>query len=142
MLKILGLTCLALCARAEVVNYTHQAVAAVLMAEAWNQGSNGMVAVLEVMHERAAPKKRTLLQEISVPRAYTCLNRTSVEALIRRFSAYPDFQKALAVARIPASKLPGIARRANHFTRKDERPSWAKGRRPVAVIKDHAFYRL
>jgi len=35
-----------------------------------------------------------------------------------------------------------VARGATHFTLATERPSWAKGHKPVAVIGAHAFYRL
>lgn len=30
----------------------------------------------------------------------------------------------------------------NHFTRSDEKPYWARGKVPVAVIGDHSFYKL
>jgi len=44
-------------------------------------------------------------------------------------------------AKTPPSPA-GLAKSANHFTCATEHPYWAKGRRPVAIIGRHAFYRL
>jgi len=57
----------------------------------------------------------------------------------------PDFKIALTVARIVCrnpNQLPGLTYGATHFTLASERPSWAKGHKPVAIIGAHAFYRL
>jgi len=140
--KIIVAVCLLLSLRAGAADYEHRAVAAVLMGEAWNQGSNGMVAVMEVIHQRSSERQRTLWGVISQPKAFSCLNGVTVDALIRKFSSQPDYAKALAIAQLSRADMPGITHRANHFTRKDEKPVWAKKRKPVVVIKDHAFYRL
>jgi len=133
------------------LSQTHEekAVAAVLMAEAWSEGLRGMTAVAEVIHQRSVEKSQTPLQVVSVHagriHAFSSLNGTTLDELIKRFSEEPDFEQALKLARFVCgapSRLPGITLRANHFTRATERPAWAKGHRPVAVIGRHAFYRL
>ncbi len=129
--------------------WAEKALAAVLVGEAGNQGSNGMVAVAEVIVERANDGRSyfgsSIYSVISKPKAFSCLNHTTMERLVRKSSRSSSWKTALNIAilayRAP-NQLPGLSQRANGFTRKEERPKWAKGRRPVVVIKDHAFYRI
>jgi len=125
--------------------YEERAVASVLMGEAWSEGARGMTAVAEVIHQRSVEKHQTPLQVISVHRAFSCVNGTTLDALVQKFNPQPDYQKALRIAQTlcenPA-RLPGLANAANHYTRVNERPYWAKGQRPVAIIGAHAFYKL
>jgi spore germination cell wall hydrolase CwlJ-like protein len=129
--------------------YQERGVAAVLMGEAWSEGATGMVAVAEVIHQRAMEKGRTPLQVISAHggrfHAFSCLNGTTLDRLIWKFSAERDYQRALEIAHTACqapSELPGLAKSANYFTCATERPYWARGARPVAVIGHHAFYKL
>jgi N-acetylmuramoyl-L-alanine amidase len=129
--------------------YEEQVVAAVLMGEAWSEGKQGMTAVAEVIHQRAKEKGRTPLQVVSAHRgrvhAFSCLNGTTPDDLIAKFRPKSDYQTALQIARTAChspNDLPGITKAANHFTRTDEKPYWAEGQQPVAIIGQHAFYRL
>jgi spore germination cell wall hydrolase CwlJ-like protein len=129
--------------------YEERAIASVLMGEAWGEGTPGMTAVAEVIHQRTVDKKQTPLQVISVRQgkyhAFSCLNGTTVDHLIAKYTSQPEFEKALHIAQIACevpSGLPGISNSADHFTRVDERPYWARGRKPVAIIGQHAFYKL
>jgi len=129
--------------------YQERAVAAVLMGEAWSDGAQGMTAVADVIHRRAIEKGRTPLQVVAAHRgrihAFSCLNGTTLNRLIRKFSREPDFQEALQIAQMACQtpdRLPELVGSANHYTRATERPYWAKGRRPVAVIGRQAFYQL
>jgi hypothetical protein len=129
--------------------YQEDAIAAVLMGEAWSEGERGMTAVAEVIHQRAIEKGKLPLEIVSARcgrvHVFSCLNGTTLDRLIRKFSREPDFQKARQIARIACETpglLPGIARSANHYTCAHERPYWAKGKQPVALIGRHAFYRL
>jgi Cell Wall Hydrolase len=131
------------------VTHEEQAVAAVLMGEAWSDGARGMTAVGEVIHQRAVEKKETPLQVLSAHRgkihAFTCLNGTTPELLIQKFILEPDYHKALQIAQevceSPA-QLPGLVCCATHYTRTSEHPYWARGQRPVAIIGRHSFYKL
>jgi spore germination cell wall hydrolase CwlJ-like protein len=127
------------------VTYEEQAVAAVLMGEAWADGRPGMTAVAEVIHQRALEKSRAPIQVISANRAFSCLNGTTLNRLIWKFSQQPDYQQALQLAQLACQApglLPGLSNSANHFTRTSEHPYWAKGHHPVAIVGRHAFYRL
>jgi len=129
--------------------YEERAVASVLMGEAWSEGARGMTAVGEVIHQRSVDKKQTPLEVISAHigkvHAFSCLNGTTVDKLIEKFSIQPDYQRALRIAQevceTPAL-LPGLANSADHYTRVQERPYWARGHKPVAIIGSHAFYKL
>ena len=129
--------------------YEEQAVAAVLMGEAWSEGVRGMTAVAEVIHQRALEKDRTPLQIVAARRrgvhAFSCVNGSTLRRLISKFKQESDFQQALRLAQMVCqspSQLPGLAKSANHFTVATERPYWTKGLHPVAIIGRHAFYRL
>lgn len=131
--------------------YQERAVAAVLMGEAWSEGSRGMTAVAEVIHERARRRAKTPLAVVSERNrargiwAFSCLNGVGIERLIQRFERESDFQVALRIAQVAVrepQKLPGITKGATHFTLARERPYWARGHRPVAVLGRHVFYRI
>lgn len=129
--------------------YEERAVASVLMGEAWSDGAPGMIAVGEVIHQRTLDKREAPLQIISAHHgkvhAFSCLNGKSIDQLIEKFSPEPQFQTALQLASIVCrapERLPNITNAANHYTRVSERPYWARGKRPVAIIGNHAFYKL
>jgi cell wall hydrolase len=129
--------------------YEERAVAAVLMGEAWSEGVRGMTAAADVICQRAKEKDWTPLRVVAAHRgrvhAFSCLNGTTLDRLIRKFEGKPDYQDALQIAHKACQtpdRLPDITNSANHYTRKTEHPYWAKGKRPVAVIGRHAFYKL
>lgn len=149
-MKLASILILALCSwHALGQSFEHKVVAAVLMAEAWNQGQTGMIAVAEVIHQRAVESDETPLQVVTKGkfryRAFSSLNGRTPAGLVKKFQGKADYKLALAIAvqmaQWPVNR-PGITRSATHFTRKEEKPYWAKGYRPVAIIGDHAFYRL
>ena len=138
-------------ARVGAQTYQERAVAAVLMGEAWSEGAQGMTAVVEVIHRRSVLKDKTLLAIIAERNrksgiwAFSCLNGVGIDRLIQKFQKEPDFTEALRIAQIATrtpNKLPGMTKGATHFTLARERPYWARGHRPVAVLGSHAFYRL
>jgi N-acetylmuramoyl-L-alanine amidase len=144
-LSILLLCCLGFGPITRAATYGQKIVAAVLMAEAWSEGEVGMTAVAEVIRTRANATGLSPLAIVTIPKHFSCLNKASAEDLYRKFSSEPDFQKALAIARTlynEPGKLPGYAKGADHFTRSDEKPFWARGKRPIIIIGNHAFYRL
>lgn len=144
-LSILLLSCLAFLPACQAATYGQKIVAAVLMAEAWGEGEVGMTAVAEVIRTRANATGLSPLAVVSVRKHFSCLNKASAEDLYRKFSTERDFQVALNIARTlynEPGKLPGYARGADHFTRSDEKPGWARGKRPIIILGNHAFYRL
>lgn len=131
---------------AEAATYGQKAVAAVLLGEARGEGRVGMTAVAEVIRTRADARGVTGLAVISRPRHFSCLNGTTINGLIRKFEGrHPQWDTALRISRLMYNNpelLPGYAKGANHFTKKQERPYWARGKLPVVIIGNHAFYRL
>jgi len=129
---------------ASTATYGQEVLAAVLLAEARGEGEVGMRAVAEVVRRRADAKGVSMLSVLK-PGAFSSLNGTDRDALLRRFHGHPLFPKALAIARIAYNRpetLGDLTRGANHFTHKRERPYWSAGLQPVVVIGNHAFYRL
>lgn len=134
---------------AKAHTYQEKAVAAVLMGEAWSEGVRGMTAVADVIHQRAVEKHWTPLHVVSAHRgkvhAFSCVNGTSLNRLIRKFQDQPDYQRALEIATTlcqAPDKLPRLVRSANHYTLATERPWWARGKKPIVVLGRHAFYKL
>ncbi len=124
--------------------YGQEVVAAVLLAEARGEGNKGMKAVAEVIRTRADQKGVSMLAVVK-PGAFTSLKGTNRDALLRRFRFHPLFEEALKIARTAYNEpenLPNVTRKATHFAHKSEIPWWAEGRRPVARIGNHVFYRL
>ncbi len=124
--------------------YGQEVVAAVLLAEARGEGDKGMKAVVEVIRTRADKKGVSMLAVVR-PGAFTSLNGTNRDALLQRFKHHPLFADALRIARTAYNephRLPNLTRDATHVAHKSEVPWWARGKRPVARIGNHVFYRL
>lgn len=125
-------------------NYGQEVVAAVLLAEARGEGEAGMKAVAEVIRRRADRYGVSLLATLQ-PGAFSSLNRTTRDALLRRYRKHPLFPKALRIASLAYNephRLGNQTQGATHFTHKSETPYWAAGHSPVATIGNHAFYRI
>lgn len=128
----------------QAATYGQKVVAAVLLAEARGEGDRGMIAVAEVIRRRADQKGVSPLGVVR-PGAFSSLNGTSQDRLLRRFENHPLFVKAVEIARVMYNEpehLGNLTQSATHFTHKNEKPYWSIGRSPVAVIGNHAFYRL
>jgi len=126
-------------------DWQEQVVAAVLMGEAWSEGEQGMTAVAEVIYQRSFESGKRPIDVVRKRSAFSCLNKTSTTSLVRKYSRYSDYHTALKIAALVCDdpkQLPGITKQANHFTRTNERPYWARGNKPVAVVGAHAFYRI
>lgn len=151
LFAVAGVGLLPMAVQAHTYQHTYQerAVAAVLMGEAWSEGIRGMTAVADVIYQRAVEKHWTPLHVVSEHRgrvhAFSCVNGTSLNRLIEKFRGKRDYQKALRIAKTVCEKpdqLPRLVRAANHFTLATEHPYWARGKRPVAIVGKHAFYRI
>jgi spore germination cell wall hydrolase CwlJ-like protein len=130
--------------------YEQRVIAAVIAGEAANQGRAGMVAVAEVIHQRVDESGWTPFRVVTHGNrlgvhAFSCLNRTTPPALVKKWHRDPAYETALKLAQLlceAPEKLPDTTFSANFFTRVGEKPEWARRRNPVVVIKDHAFYRI
>lgn len=125
--------------------YEEKVVAAVLMGEAWGEGTHGMIAVAEVIAERVRAHKHAPLQIVTARKQFSVLNSTSPQALVRKYEKEKDFAVALKIARTACrepAKLPGLTKGANHYHEESVDPKWARGKQPLLVIGKHKFYRL
>jgi cell wall hydrolase len=127
-------------------SFDERLIAAILMAEARGEGVVGMTAVGEVIANRARIRRMPPKMVVQEPYQFTPLNRTKPRELILRFEKMLLYPEALQIARTviqtPAA-LPGLAAGADHFEQIGAPvPHWARGRRPVAVVGGHRFWRL
>jgi spore germination cell wall hydrolase CwlJ-like protein len=141
-MKALSLALLLLAWSCRGQTWQDYAVGAVICGEAANQGPAGMKAVAEVIQTRSAIKHVTPYQTVTRPWAFSSLNGTTVPALVRKWEVQPGYPEAVRLAMKIGHIDGSITRGATHFTRSNERPLWARHKRPVAVIGDHSFYRL
>lgn len=126
--------------------FDERLIAAVLMAEARGEGVVGMTAVGEVIANRA--RKRQIPPGLVVQEAFqfSPLNGATPRELVLRYEKMPLYREALridhTVIQTPA-ELPGLAAGADHFEHiRAPIPRWARGRRPVAIVGGHRFWRL
>ena len=125
-------------------------VAAVIIAEAGGEGRIGMKAVYEVIWTRGVDRKRSLSAVVTRRKQFSCLNRTTPAALVRRMSQHSQYEwvhdtllkfPPLTMHTVPAHLLELAPNRANHYHAANVRPYWAKGQRS-RTIGNHKFYKL
>jgi N-acetylmuramoyl-L-alanine amidase len=143
-LLLLGGALVSISVSSSAATYGQEVLAAVLLAEARGEGEVGMRAVAEVVRQRADANGVSMLLVLR-PGAFSSLNGTDRDALLRKFHRHKLFPLALEIARTAYNRpeaMGNLTRGANHFTHKRERPYWSVGHRPVVTIGNHAFYRL
>lgn len=130
--------------------WERQIVAACLILEASNQGEQGMIAVANVMNNRAGRNSKAIYREVKKPYAFTALNsattgRTGNRGFaghVTRASRDPNWQAALRIAdRMYAGTLTDLTQGATHYTLVNEYVSWMKKMELTVVIGNHKFLR-
>lgn len=122
------------------VSWADQTIIETLILEARGEGIEGMVAVGEVIRTRA--------EERGLSYRAVCLQR-------KQFSCWNDRQSALntlktqnkAIFRLAAkaweaSESSNLTHKSNHYHNLRVKPYWIRGKKPVAQVKNHLFYRL
>lgn len=139
----LGISAIALPTSTNAATYGEQVVAAIIMGEARGEGIEGMIAVGEVIWERAKIKRTVPRKIATEPKQFSCLNGTSIDSLIKKYSKHKEWAQAITVAEAVYNhpwKLPGLTKGATHYN--VNVPYWARGKRPSAVIGNHIFWRM
>lgn len=130
--------------------WERQIVAACLILEASNQGEKGMIAVANVINNRADGNPRKIYKEVKKPYAFTALNsastgrtgRTGYAGHVTRASRDTNWKTALRVTdRMYAGTLTDITNGATHYTLVNEYVSWMRKMQLTAVIGKHKFLR-
>lgn len=124
-------------------------LARTVWAEARGEGVAGMEAVSAVIINRARFPRwwgRDVESVCRAPWQFSCWNSDdpNLPKLRAVTTADPQFRQAAAIAaRALAGTLPDPTGGADsYFDPRAASPAWANGRRPVAVIGNHRFYRL
>lgn len=125
-------------------------LARILWGEARGEGELGMQAVACVVMNRARNPRwwgRDVATVCLAPQQFSCASATdpNLSKLLAVTAADPAFRDDLAIAdEALAGALRDITNRADHYlvSSIQDRTAWAKGRRPVAVIGRHSFFRL
>ena len=124
---------------------THETkiVAATILAEARGEGHGGMYAVAAVIAQRAFERKRTPKEICLQPYQFSCWNGKRLKDL-EHLLKVPQADYALALAKNIKLLSRDYVGFANHYhaTWMKKKPYWAKGKKPVKVIGQHAFYKL
>lgn len=130
--------------------WERQIVAACLVLEASNQGEQGMIAVANVMYNRANRNPKSIYTEVKKPYAFTSLNsattgRTGNRGFaghVTRASRDPSWRTALSVTdRMYAGQLTDLTRGATHYSLVNEYVSWMRTMELTVVIGKHKFLR-
>ena len=118
-------------------------VAITILAEARGEGTTGMYAVAAVIAQRANERKiapsKVCLQRLQ----FSCWNGKKLKDL-EHLLKVPQAKYALLLAKNVSLLSREYVGFANHYhaTWMKKKPYWAKGKAPVKIIGQHAFYKL
>lgn len=123
-------------------------IARTLWGEARGEGRNGMAAVACVIQNRARNPRWWGSSPTGVclkPYQFSCWladdpNRAKLLAVTDRDSSY---RAALEIAdTLLSGQLVDVTNGADHYHTTGVTPAWSAGKKPVAVIGNHRFFRL
>jgi hypothetical protein len=118
-------------------------IAITILAEARGEKQSGMYAVAAVIAQRAFERKRTPTEVCLKKWQFSCWNGKSLKSL-EHLLKVPQADYALGLAKNIKLLSRDYVGFANHYhaTWMKKKPYWAKGKKPVKVIGQHAFYKL
>ena len=117
---------------------SQELVAAVLVAEAGNEGYDGMTAVLNVVDNRARAARTDRLTEVKRRKAFSCLNGLTPAALIAKSKKHPQWKRAVYL--VSLKWVPDLTHGALYYHEKRIHPKWADPKKMVTTIGHHLFY--
>ena len=129
--------------KTETTSKEAKIIAITILAEARGEGEAGMYAVGAVIAQRAFEGKRTPSEVCLKKWQFSCWNGKNVKDLEHLLKT-PQAKYAITVAKNVKSLSRQFIGYANHYhaTWMKKKPYWAKGKKPVKVIGQHAFYKL
>ena len=118
-------------------------VALTLLAEARGEGQRGMAAVACVIRQRAEERGLSFKQVCLQKWQFSCWNGKDAKDL-KHLLEEPQAKYALWLEANMDKLKPDALGHANHYhaTWMKKLPYWAKGKKPVKIIGQHAFYKL
>ena len=127
------------------ITHTREAkiIAITILAEARGEGEKGMYAVAAVIAQRAHERKKTPTEICLKPYQFSCWNGKTLKSL-EHLLKVPQAGYAIALAKNIKLLSRDYVGFANHYhaTWMKKKPYWTKGKKPVKVIGQHAFYKL
>lgn len=130
--------------------WERQIIASCLVLEASDQGEIGMHAVAAVIANRAGGDPAKFITIVKTPYAFSALNTATTGKTgsrgfadhIQRASNDRNWSLALRlVNQLYTQDLADPTYGADHYSRRDELPSWSHTMRATAVIGDHLFFK-
>ena len=115
-------------------------VLATIIAEAANQGPEGMYAVASVLVNRAARRRQTLEQVVNAPKQFTGRWRKDLATFVAKQGPEMQMLAQQALAKAQAQPLPGVDLYVTTDLFKRAPPSWAKTMGGRKVIGGHIFF--
>lgn len=114
--------------------------AAILVAEAGGEGTNGLMAVTEVINNRMKARKISLYAVITEPRAFACFykSRSNPQGFITKWKKHPRYSYALWC--INNYKGNSLTKGSLYYHEKKLKAKWSKGVKPTAKIGNHLFF--
>jgi N-acetylmuramoyl-L-alanine amidase len=120
-----------------------ETVAITILAEARGEGKRGMYAVACVISKRMEEKSKTGAQVCLQPWQFSCWNKNDPQKPhLRKLLRHELAPYAMQLAKNINNLDLGFVRAANHYHTKRVSPYWSKGKRPVATIGNHLFFKL
>ena len=148
---VIILLCSVYSSTAQTLTHEQNIIAQTLLGEARGEGKAGMYAVACVIKQRMINRKQTA-QKVCLARSqfdywvqhkrvkWDDINRSNVRQLMRTNTELVRYAKMLAI-NINRVDL-NYTKNADHYCTLDTHNYWTKGRKPVAVIGQHKFYKL
>lgn len=134
-------------AQAELTHYERLVVASCLVLEAASEGTEGMQAVLNVIHNRAGGDPDLVVGVVCKPKQFTSLNNYTgtrtpdYGPLIERATQDPLFSDAYALVQLmEKGQLEDLTAGSDHY-HAGEPPYWTLNMTPTKTIGMHRFYR-
>lgn len=130
--------------------WERQVVAACLVLEASSEGPIGLMAVGNVIANRADGDPRRYYKVVKKPYAFSSMNAATTRTsggqayadLVRKASRDPNWGLSLNVVdRLYTGQLQDLTNGATHFALKSKRSSWMSSMKVTAVIGNHKFMR-
>ena len=141
---ILALLVLGSVMKAKGETFTQQEIVAItILAEARGEGKRGMYAVACVISKRMKERKKTGAQVCLQPWQFSCWNKNDPQRPhLRKLLRHELAPYAMKLAKNIDNLQLKFVEFANHYHTKRVKPYWSKGKRPVATIGNHLFFKL
>ena len=119
-----------------------ETVALTILAEARGEGKGGMYRVACVIQQRSIERKLSLDKVCREKSQFSCWNGREVSKRLLESTSAP-YALFLAEAMVAGRSLDRkIVGNATHYWTLETNPKWAGDKKPVAIFRNHKFFRF